>query len=572
MEQIVQGIGVVPGIGIAKVKVLSQDLTAELQQYAAGSPAAEAERLHTAVMAAASELTRLKAAALAAGQQQQAEIIDAHYAMLQDPGLAASMADRVTQGTAAPQAALAAAEEFAGVFDAMEDAYLRERAADIRDIGRRLARLLAGGRPIGYGTEPVVVCAPEIEPSQAAAMPEALVKGIVLGQGSTTSHTVIIAKARSIPTVAGVGEAVERLAEGWLVIVDGYSGQVIIDPAPERLAQYQAKAAEEAALRQQYSQLSSLPAVTLDGTKVQLAANIGTPADLAAARSQGAEGVGLFRSEFLFLGRDIPPDEEEQFAAYKTAVEQCAPHVCVIRTMDIGGDKPLAYLAIDKEENPFLGLRAIRISLKRPDLFVAQLKAILRAGAYGKAAIMLPMIISAAEIAAARQYVEQAKAELSREGKEFDAAVPLGIMIETPAAAIMAGELAAECDFFSVGTNDLVQYTLAVDRGNAAVSPLYSYFHPAVLKLLAAVAAAGHKQGIWVGMCGEMAGDPLAAPLLTAMGFDELSMSAPAIARVKAVIRRLSDNQLQQLLVKAMALTAAEAVRQLLVDYLQISE
>lgn len=571
MEEILHGTGVVPGIGIGAAKLPSGGLTDYLKQYKAEPPAGEAGRLTAAIQAAGAELMRLKAAELAAGQQNQADIMDAHYTMVNDPALGANISEKIEQGMPAPQAVLAAAEEYAALFDAMPDPYLRERAADIRDVGRRLVRQLVGAGQIDYGFGPVVLCAQEIEPSEAVSMPEQ-VQSIVLGKGSTTSHTVIIAKARSIPAVTGLGQALDRIAEGTTVIVDGHAGVVILDPAPATLAGYQQKAAAEDERRRRESQLAALAAVTKDGKKTQLAANIGSPADMTLALRQGAEGVGLFRSEFLFLGRDVPPTEEEQFVAYQAAVKQCGPQLCVIRTMDIGGDKPLHYLTINKEENPFLGWRAIRISLERPDLFIPQLKAILRAGVYGKVAIMLPMVISAAEIGAARNFLEQAKTELTQEGKEFCADVPLGIMIETPAAAIIARELAATCDFFSIGTNDLVQYTLAVDRGNPAVGPLYSYFHPAVLRLIDGVVKAGHEQGIWVGMCGEMAGDPLAAALLVAMDFDELSMSAPAIPRVKAVIRSFEEKQLRQVLAKALTLKNAEDIRDFLRDFIQQRE
>lgn len=564
MEEILRGTGVVPGIAIGRVKLLSGNLATHLAAYRAGTPEAESIKISEAIKAAGSELVQLIAAAKADGQTSQADIMEAHHVMVNDPGLAAKMYDKAGQGIAAPQAALAAAEEFAVLFDTMPDTYLRERAADVRDIGQRLARLLVGIGQIEYDDpEPVVVCAQELAPSAAAGMPEN-VCGIVLGQGSTTSHTVIIAKARGIPAVTGLGEVIDRLIHGTMVIVDGSTGQVIIEPSAARLAEYRSKAEAEAARKRQDRELAALAAVTHGGRKLQLAANIGSPADMAAALMQGAEGVGLFRSEFLFLGRDTPPDEEEQFAAYKAVAAQCGKHLCIVRTMDIGGDKPLQYLNIAKEENPFLGWRAIRISLEQPDLFITQLKAILRAGVFGNVAIMLPMIISAAEITAAKACLKQAAAKLMAEGKSFAANVPLGIMIETPAAAVTARELAAECDFFSIGTNDLVQYTLAVDRGNPAVSPLYSHFHPAVLRLIDGIVKAGHERGIWVGMCGEMAGDPLAAPLLAAMGLDELSMSAPAIPRVKAVIRTLNDQQIEELLANALSLKDVSDIRALM--------
>lgn len=564
MEEILRGTGVVPGIAIGRVKVLSEDLAPHLAAYSAGTPEAESGKIAAAIKAAGAELAQLIAAAKASGRTSQAAIMEAHHAMVNDPGLAANMYDKAGQGIAAPQAALAAAEEFAALFDTMPDAYLRERADDVRDIGRRLARLLAGGAHIeAEDTEPVVVCAQELAPSVAAGMSEK-VCGVILGQGSTTSHAVIIAKARGIPAVTGLGGAIDCLLPGTVVIVDGSTGQVILEPTAARLAEYRSQAEAEAARKRQDGEMAALAAVTLGGRKLQLAANIGSPADMAAALRQGAEGVGLFRSEFLFLGRDTPPDEEEQFAAYQAVAAQCGKHLCIVRTLDVGGDKPLQYLHIAKEENPFLGWRAIRISLEQPELFITQLKAILRAGVFGNVAIMLPMIISAAEITAAKACLQQAAAQLIDEGKPFATKVPLGIMIETPAAAVTARELAAECDFFSIGTNDLVQYTLAVDRGNPAVSPLYSHFHPAVLKLIDGIVKAGHERGIWVGMCGEMAGDPLAAPLLAAMGLDELSMSAPAIPRVKAVIRTLHDRQIEELLSKALSLPNAGDIRALM--------
>lgn len=562
-----QGMGVVPGIGIGRVKLLVTDLTSAIQSYRAGSAHEEADRFAKGLEAAIAELKQLADNARQGNQAELAEIMEAHQIMATDPELTASIRTKILQGLAAPQAVLAATVEYAEVFAAMDDVYLKERAADLRDIGRRIARILTGIGEFDYGTDPLILCADEIEPSVAAGMPVGQVVGIILGKGSTTSHTIIIAKAQGIPTVSGLGSAVDGLADGAQVIVDGDSGQVLINPELDELAEYQVKVQAQA---EQYNQdmiLSELAAVTKDGHPIQLAANIGRPADMDQAVRQGCEGVGLFRSEFLFMGRDTAPNEDEQFAAYRQVVEQCRNKLCIIRTMDIGGDKPLPYLNIAKEENPFLGFRAIRISLARPELFMTQLKAILRAGVYGSVAIMLPMIISQSEIVQARKYLQQAMAELDEQGVEYSSDVPLGIMIETPAAAVLAPVLAAECDFFSIGTNDLVQYTLAVDRGNAAVSSLYSHFHPAVLNLIQGIIQAGHHQGIWVGMCGEMAGDPLATPLLTAMGIDELSMSAPAIPRVKTVIRNLTMEKAQDMLTKALTKKEAVDIRTLMVNF-----
>lgn len=562
-----QGMGVVPGIGIGRIKVLATDLGSAIQSYSAGSVQEEDDKFAKGLQVAIAELKQLADNARQGNQSELAEIMDAHQIMASDPELAVSIHTKILQGLAAPQAVLAATDEYAEAFTAMDDPYLKERAADLRDIGRRIARILTGIGQFDYGTEPVILCAEEIEPSAAAGMPVGQVVGIILGRGSTTSHTIIIAKAQGIPTVSGLGSAVDAIVDGTQVIVDGYTGQVLINPELNVLAEYQVKVQAQAEQHKQDTILAKLAAVTKDGHHIQLAANIGRPADMDGAVRQGCEGVGLFRSEFLFMGRDAAPNEDEQFLAYRQVVEQCRDKLCIIRTMDIGGDKPLPYLNIDKEENPFLGFRAIRISLARPELFMTQLKAILRAGVYGQVAIMLPMIISQSEIVQARNYLQQVMAELEQQGVEYSSDVPLGIMIETPAAAVLAPALAAECDFFSIGTNDLVQYTLAVDRGNAAVSSLYSHFHPAVLNLIQGIIQAAHQQGIWVGMCGEMAGDPLATPLLTAMGIDELSMSAPAIPRVKTVIRNLTMATAQDMLAKALTKKDALDIRSLMTKF-----
>lgn len=564
MENILQGTGVVPGIAIGRVKAVSADLTAALDSYAAGGRDEEEAGFTSALAAADAELGRLAAQARQKGQTGQAEIMEAHQVMAADPELLANIRAKIRQGVPAPSAVMAAADEFAAVFSAMDNPYFKERAADLRDIGRRIAGVLTGRQTPDFGSGPVVLCAEEIEPSLAAAMPEGQVVGIVLGQGSKTSHTVIIAKAQGIPAVTGLGAQAAVLPEGAVVIVDGYSGRVVVNPSANTLAEAQKKLAAEQELHSQDVMLAALSAVTQDGRSVQLAANIGSPADMAAALKQGCEGVGLFRSEFLFMGREQPPDEEEQFRAYREVIERCGGKLCIIRTMDIGGDKPLPYLAIDREDNPFLGFRAIRISLARPELFLVQLKAILRAAVYGKAAIMLPMVISRTEIRQAREFLIRAAAELEREGKAYTADVELGIMIETPAAAVMAPELAEECDFFSIGTNDLVQYTLAVDRGNTAVSGLYNHFHPAVLRLIESIIKAGHARNIWVGICGEMAGDPLAVPLLVAMGIDELSMSAPVIPRVKTVIRQLTLTDAAAVLDQALSQREPQAIQVLM--------
>ncbi|MBM7866245.1 phosphoenolpyruvate--protein phosphotransferase [Heliobacterium gestii] len=574
------GRGVVTGVALGRIKRPAQDLTAWLDRYVPGTVDEEAARLERALAGAKGQLLAIRSGP--AVDDTLAAIMDAHLLMLDDPGLIEGIGEKIREGIGAPPAVIEACEAYAGLFASLDDPYLRERAADVRDIGRRVAGLLLGvdrenveppetpddGAQDAQNVQDshgaasaVVLCAPDIEPSVVAAYPPGRLQALLLGQGSTTSHAVIIAKARGIVTVVGLGDALEQIPDGAEVIVDGATGEVSLSPpAPERHAAL-ARIAEQAERRQRDLAEAALPAVTRDGVTVQLAANIGVPGEVENARALGAEGVGLFRSEFLFMGRDTFPSEEEQFLAYRQAAEGCGGHICVIRTLDIGGDKPLPHLAIAKEHNPFLGWRAIRISLERTELFRTQVKAILRAGCHGKVAIMLPMVISAGEIRQARALVAEAATELTAEGRPFAAHVPVGIMIETPAAAATAHLLAPACDFFSIGTNDLVQYTLAVDRGNAKVASLYSHFHPAVLRLIDATIQAARRQGIWVGMCGEMAGDPLATPLLVGMGIDELSMSAPSIPRVKAVIRRLSTAEARSLRDAALALDDAAAIR-----------
>ncbi|MDD7057072.1 MAG: phosphoenolpyruvate--protein phosphotransferase, partial [Selenomonadaceae bacterium] len=413
------------------------------------------------------------------------------------------------------------------------------------------------------GNEKVVLCGHEIEPSVIAGMPTDKIAGVLLGAGSTTCHAVIIAKSRAIPTIVGLDKEnrIDKIADGDRVIIDGERGEVTINPDEEEVAAYEAKFKKQQELAAHYAALRDLPGETTDGVRVDLMANIGTHMDVENALNYGAEGVGLFRSEFVFMGREDIPTEEDQFKAYKQAVEKCAGKLCVIRTMDIGGDKPLPYLNIPHEDNPFLGYRAVRISLQRRDLFLPQLKAILRAGVYGKAAIMIPMIINVAEFKKVKEFVEEAKVELAHEGKAYADNVQVGIMVETPAAAIMTPVFAKYVDFFSIGTNDLCQYTLAVDRGNANISYLYNHFNPAVLRLIKRTVESARENGIWAGMCGEMASDPHAAVLLMAMGMNELSMSAPSIPRVKEQLRSISSVKAKEILTKVMQMEDGDEIK-----------
>lgn len=569
MKKTLKGIGVVPGTAVGRVKKVVANLADSLEAYQAGEPAQESERFLQALSEAAKQTQKTVDAAKERGEDKEAAIMDAHLTMLGDPALKEAVLAKIADAIPAPAAVLEACEEYAAMLAALDDSYLRERAADIRAAGKQIVRALLGVSEAELGSGPVILWAADIEPSLIVNMPAGVVRGLVLEHGSTTSHVVIIAKGRGLPTVVGVAAA-ENLGDGTEVVVDGTQGEVIVAPGQEELALYLSRVEAE---RHRYLEdlaNAALPAVTSDGVRIQLAANVSGVGDIEQALKFGCEGVGLYRSEFLYMQQDRLPSEEDQFQAYRAVVEKCGDQLCIIRTLDIGGDKPLPYLDIGSESNPFLGWRAIRISLDRTDIFLTQLKAILRAGAYGKVAVMLPMIISAAEIRQAREWVVKAAGELAREGKQFGRNVPLGIMVETPAAAVTAGLLAKECDFFSIGTNDLTQYTLAIDRGNQKVRKLYSHFQPAVLRLINTVITAAHDNGIWVGVCGEMAGDPLAAQLLVGMGIDELSMNGPAIPRVRERIRDLEASVARRLAKEVLAIDNSDLIREHLAKYLSV--
>ena len=569
MAEKIKGKGVIAGIAVGNILLAGQNLDGYLAKYQPGKPAAEKKKAADALVAVADNLKKSIDSFNEQGLKEQAGILEAHRMMVEDPAMSGAIDEQIEKSGSAPKAVIDAYESTAQVFEAMEDEYFRGRAVDMRDVGKRIAKYLLGIKdPEIVGK--VVVAGKDIEPSVIAGLPTDKIAGVILGVGSTTAHAVIIAKTRAIPTVVGVGDGIAQIANGDPVILDGETGEILIRPSDEERASYDEKIKKQEELKAHYAELKDKPAITLDGKEVELVANIGSPADAdAAVKNFGATGVGLFRSEFVFMGKTDVPKEEDQFKEYKAAVEHCASvthgeGLCVIRTMDIGGDKPLPYIQVGHEENPFLGYRAIRISLQRKDLFMPQLKAILRAGVYGKAAIMFPMVINVQEFLAAKQFVEDAKMELVHEGKEFSDNVQVGIMVETPAAAVMAPVLAKYVDFFSIGTNDLVQYTLAVDRGNAQISYLYNHFNPAVLRLIKRTIESANKEGKWAGMCGEMASDPNAAIILMAMGIKELSMSAPSIPRVKERIRNITFTKAKEILDKVMEMEDGDEIKKYL--------
>lgn len=428
-------------------------------------------------------------------------------------------------------------DEFAAIFEAMDDAYMKERGADIKDIGKRLMAKLKGVTlpDLGNLKEETIVAAKDLYPSDTVKLSPELVKGILTEEGGVTSHVSIIAKSMNIPTLVGVKGILSKLEDGMMVCMDAEKGVIVTDPDQETLERYQAKKEAYDQERVRLKKLRNQPAVTKEGKRIFLCANVGNVEEIKKALEMKIDGVGLFRSELLYMENTHFPTEEEQYQVYKEAATLC-PEELTIRTLDIGGDKALPYFEFEKEENPFLGWRAIRISLDKKEMFREQLRAILRASAFGHVRIMFPMIISLEELREAKTLVEECKKELTAQDIAYDEAIELGMMMETPASVLLAEEFAKEADFFSIGTNDLTQYLLAVDRGNKKIADRYDYFHPAVLKAIAHIIRAGHAQGIKVGMCGEMAGDVKATEKLVEMGLDEFSMSAGSIDYVRAAI------------------------------------
>lgn len=451
-------------------------------------------------------------------------------------------------------------EDQAQALEDLDDEYLKERAADVRDIGKRLLKNILNMNIVDLSaiTEEVVLVAQDLTPSETAQLNLDKVLGFITDIGGRTSHTSIMARSLELPAIVGTSDATRVIKNGDYIVLDGVNNKIYVNPSDAEIDKLKAFRDEFNQEKHELAKLKDLPAITLDGHQVEVCANIGTVRDVAGAERNGAEGVGLYRTEFLFMDRDTLPTEEEQLQAYKAVAEAMGSQAVIVRTMDIGGDKDLPYMNLPKEENPFLGWRAIRICLDRKEILHSQLRAILRASAFGKLRIMFPMIISVEEVRELKAELEILKCQLREEGKAFDESIEVGVMVETPAAAVIAHHLAKEVDFFSIGTNDLTQYTLAVDRGNELISHLYNPMSPAVLNLIKQVIDASHAEGKWTGMCGELAGDERATLLLLGMGLDEFSMSAISIPGIKKLIRNANFKDTQALAEQALAQPTAQ--------------
>ena len=542
MKQYV-GKSVFGGVAIGKIKVFSKEQM-QVRRERVSDAEREIERYEAARETAMEQLGRLYEKALREVGEANAAIFEVHQMMLSDDDFNESVENMIRGNLVNAEYAVASTgDNFAKMFAAMDDEYMRERAADVKDISERVLRVLTGGAEEDAAEEPAIIVAADLAPSETVQMNKELVLSFVTVQGSLNSHTAILARTMGIPALVGTALSPEEL-DGRLGIVDGFTGTFYVDPDETTLAVMREKQAADLEKKRLLQELKGKDNITLDGKKILLYANIGNSKDLAAVLGNDAGGIGLFRSEFLYLERDSFPTEEEQFAIYKTVAETMAGKRVIIRTLDIGADKKCDYFELDREENPAMGLRAIRICLTRPEIFKTQLRALYRASAFGKIAIMFPMIISVEEVRKIKEIVEEIKAELTEQGIVFGQP-ELGIMVETPAAVMMSDELAKEVDFFSIGTNDLTQYTLAIDRQNEKLDRFYDPHHPAVLRQIRIVVDNAHKAGIWAGICGELGADPELTPLFLKMGVDELSVSPGSILPLRELIRKTDTTKVQ---------------------------
>ncbi|WP_154064130.1 phosphoenolpyruvate--protein phosphotransferase [Enterococcus faecalis] len=557
MSEMLKGIAASDGVAVAKAYLLVQpDLS--FNKTSVEDTDAEATRLDDALAKSTEELQAIRDKAAQSLGEAEAQVFDAHLMVLSDPEMVGQIKQNIQDNKVNAEAALKEVTDmYIGMFEAMDDnAYMQERAADIRDVAKRiLAHLLGVTLPNpSMINEEVIVVAHDLTPSDTAQLDRTYVKAFVTDIGGRTSHSAIMARSLEIPAIVGTKEITDKVKAGDILAVNGIIGDVIIDPTDAEKSEFEAEAKAYADQKAEWDKLKNAETVTADGKHVELAANIGTPKDLEGVHKNGGEAVGLYRTEFLYMDSSDFPTEEDQYKAYKAVLEGMEGKPVVVRTMDIGGDKELPYLTLPHEMNPFLGYRALRISLSElgDGMFRTQMRALLRASVHGNLRIMFPMVATLKEFRAAKAIFEDEKQKLVNEGVEVSNDIQVGIMIEIPAAAVLADKFAKEVDFFSVGTNDLIQYTMAADRMNERVSYLYQPYNPSILRLIKNVIDAAHAEGKWAGMCGEMAGDQTAVPLLLGMGLDEFSMSATSILKTRSLMKRLDTTKMAELADRAL--------------------
>ncbi|MEI2664942.1 phosphoenolpyruvate--protein phosphotransferase [Rossellomorea sp. LJF3] len=562
MSSLLKGIAASNGIAIAKAyRLVEPDLSFEKKSV--DNAEQEVSRFQDAIATSKSELEAIRDKARVDLGEDKAQIFEAHLLVLSDPELLTPIEDKVKSENVNAESALKeTADMFVSMFESMDNEYMKERAADIRDVTKRVLSHLLGVQIANPSmvTEEVIVIAEDLTPSDTAQLNREFVKGFTTDIGGRTSHSAIMARSMEIPAVVGTKSITSSVENGDMIIVDGLNGEVHINPTPEVIEEYKKEYARYEEQKAEWAKLVNEPTVSKDGEHVELAANIGTPKDLEGVKNHGGEGVGLYRTEFLYMGRDELPSEEEQFEAYKAVLEGMEGKPVVVRTLDIGGDKELPYLNLPKEMNPFLGYRAIRLCLDEQDIFRTQLRALLKASPFGNLKIMFPMISNLQEFREAKAILEEEKKALLENGTTVADHIEVGIMVEIPSTAVMADVFAKEVDFFSIGTNDLIQYTMAADRMNERVSYLYQPYNPAILRLVKMVIDAAHKEGKWAGMCGEMAGDEIAVPILLGLGLDEFSMSATSILKARSQIRQLNRSEMKALAEQALQLDTNDAV------------
>jgi len=557
-----QGIGTSPGISMGKVFLyVEPEIKVKKKQIQAIEE--EIQCLNEALEIAKQEIDKLYRITMDTIGEEEAEIFSAHKMMLEDPEFISGIKEKIsTEKINVEWAVKETANMFISLFENIEDEYLRARAADLQDVSNRLLRVLLNIQSVDLASidEDSIIVAEDLTPSDTAGMNKDRVVGFITELGGRTSHTSIIARTLEIPSIAGVKDATKLVKHGDFMIIDGLTGEIFINPEEEIIKDYKNKLESQKEFKRELERLIGEKSTSKDGYTVELAGNIGTPADIDSVLENDGEGVGLFRTEFLYMDKDRLPTEEEQFNAYKEVTEKLGDRPLVIRTLDVGGDKEIPYLNLPKELNPFLGYRAIRLCLDRLDIFKTQLRAIYRASNYGNIKIMFPMISDIGELREAKAVAAEVREELRKENIPFNENVELGIMVEVPSVAIHSEAFAKEVDFFSLGTNDLIQYTVAVDRGNQTIAHLYNQYHPAVLRLIKMTIDNGHKAGIWVGMCGEVAGDEKLIPVLLGMGLDEFSMSASSILKARYLIKNTSKKEVETMLEDILNLPTAEDV------------